>query len=177
MPRLNSSEKRLFIICLILAGTGFFIRIAANPLKEMFTNPDKKIVESRKRLRKNLRTIRENNMVLARYNAYVKDFGQKMTDEQEMSAMISELEGVAEETDILFSEIKSRRVNKVDFYKVFSVSLKMNGNLEQIVHLLYLLQSKPHLFRVDELRLNKQSRRTSLLKARLILSRTVINNR
>ena len=88
--------------------------------------------------------------------------------------MLSDIEKVNEKIDIRISDKKPQKVKTVDLYNQFSVSLTLEGKLEDVAHFVYDLQNKPYLLRVDELRIDKKSIRTSALRCRLVLSRILI---
>ena len=91
-----------------------------------------------------------------------------------MSAILAEIESVAREIDLHITDLKPQKVRKGEFLNNFSVSLSANGRLEEITHFLYILQSSPHLFNIEELAIEKSSAQTQILQTRISLSRILI---
>ena len=109
------------------------------------------------------------------YQKYAQLLKQKRSNEQERASILSEIESVAARIDLRIADRKPKKVREIDFYNNFSVSLTIEGELGNIIHFLYLLQSDPHQFNVDEVRFEKKSRRRSDIKCYLVLSRNLIS--
>ncbi len=174
MLKLQTREKQIFfifgsLILFFLLQRGFL-----TPFLEKSKDVTQKLESQKRRLQKNLNTIKRNKHVTQQYNEIVDTFGQKGSDEKEMSAIIADVEAITKRMNLRFSEMKPQKVAEEEFFKVFSISLKLEGRIEQLTHFLYLLQNTPYFFRVDELRLDKKSQRNSLLNIHLVLSRVLI---
>ena len=93
------------------------------------------------------------------------------TDEQEMSALLSEVESITGDIDIHISDMKPLKVKSIDFYKKFSVELEAEGLLDNLTKFIHTLQSQPHLLKVERIRLERRSMRTEKLKGFLLITR------
>ena len=148
---------------------------AVKPLQEKIVFTETRIDKARMKLRKYKRTIRNARKVSTDYNYYRDTFKQTGKDEQVMSSILSEIEEVARKLDLRISDLKPKRVKKEDLYNRFSVSLTINSEFPDIIKFLYTLQRQPHLFNVEELRFDKQTRRrAATIKTRLVLGKILI---
>ena len=91
-----------------------------------------------------------------------------------MAAILSEIESVANQIKLRIDDMKPQKIKKVGFQNNFPVSLAVDGTLSSIIQFLYTLQNSPHYFDIDELYFEKGAMRTSQVKCRLILSKTLI---
>jgi len=174
MRKLSRREQKIFIVCAVFVGVYGINNVVLKPFKINTNILGQQIKKGENRLKKNLKVVWKYKTVTEEYQEYVKDFKQKMRDEEQMSAIISQLESMTQKNQLQFSEMKPQKISRVDFYKVFPVSLKLDGSLEQVSQFLYALQSAPYYFQVDKLRLEKKSRQQSILKATLVLSKILI---
>ena len=132
------------------------------------------ILTAEKKIQKNLKVIQKAKSYEAKYQSLMENFQQKGSDEQMMSAILSEIESVATDAKIRITDLKPQKVKKMGSYNNFSVSLVLDGQLTPIMDFIYTLQNQPHLFSVEELRLDKKSPNTQDLKGYFVLSRSLI---
>jgi len=174
MRKMTKREQKILMICGVLFVTYVSYNLIWKSFRIKSEIVSQKIRKGEKRLKKNLEIMRHQKVVLEEYSEYVNTFKQEMTDEEQMSSIIAQLEAMTQKHKLPFSEMKPQKVNTVDFYKVFPVSLKMDGNLDQINRFLYDLQKEPYFFHVDKLRLEKKSRQKSFLNVSLVLSKLLL---
>ncbi len=171
---LSAREMRIFVFCLTLivgsAGYHFILR----PLKENIVDLENKIIVHEKRLRKNLGLVKQKASIDTNYSQYAALLKQNASQEQQMALIIDEIGAVANQVQLRVSDIKPKKVRPVDFYNNFTVSLSVEGELKTILHFLYILQSSPHLFAIDELYIEKGTMRSVQVRCRLSLSKALV---
>ena len=133
-----------------------------------------RIQKEERRLNKNLKILQQEKILQTKYGQVLKSFQQEGTEEQVMSALLSEIEAVAGGLPIHLSEMKPQKVKKTEFGNTFSVSLILDGALSPILNFVHTLQSAPHQFEVGELRLEKKFYDSSDLKCYLIINRFLV---
>ena len=172
--RLSPREIGIFVVCatviLIYIGYNFVFRSIRGHLESI----QDKIKVSEKRLKNSLNVIRKEKAIEKEYAKYLSQFKQATSDEQEMASILSEIESVANDIGLHVSDMKPKKVRRIEFYNQFSATLTIEGDLATILHFLYTLQYTPHLFKVDELYLERGVIRTAQVKSRLILSKVLI---
>lgn len=171
---LAKREKQFFCLTLITCFIYIIYMAIYIPFQKKSVSFKEEILDMQRELKKNSNIISQSKRLGKRYSVILAEFKQKGTAEQVMAAMLSDIEKVNEKIDIRISDKKPRKVKTADLYNQFSVSLILEGKLEDVIHFVYDLQSKPYLLRVDELRIDRKSRRTSALRCRLVLSRILI---
>ncbi len=174
MKKLTGREQQIFIVAAVLllvyAGYGVVYRSA----KEKFSALDEQIEAKNFRLEKNQRILNKQKNIERVYQQLIQDNRQTRPDEQEMTGILAEIEAVANEIALPISDMKPQKVRKEDFYNKFSVNLTMEGDLTPILHIVYLLENKPHLFDIDEIRLEKSSAGSGKMKCLLTMSRILV---
>lgn len=174
MRSFSEREKLIGQMCgIVLLGCLFYYAVG-RPLKRIQTDLKEKIDLDERLLKKNIDTIETSYLIPKGYNEYLDLFSQKKSDGQEMSRIILEIEAAASQMNVRLSEIQPHKIQKKDFYNVFSVTLLMEGHLSQITQFIYLLQNRPYLLEVNELRLERESAADPSLQVHMVLSRRLI---
>lgn len=174
MRSLTKRENIILAICL-LAGCAYLLKSFVFTLlaENAATFEDKaKVVE--KRLRNNLKVLAREKAVNNEYNKYLPYFKQETSDEQEMAAILAQIESVSNSLNMRVADMKPNRVKHTDFYNNFTVTLTIEGELPSVLHFLYTLQNPPNLFTTSEIYFERSSVRTSSIKCRLIISKLLI---
>ena len=175
MRRLNKREQAIFVICVLLLSIFVIFNGFMKPLQAKKGFVEEKIAAQKIRLTKNMKAIKEGSALSETYNAYINQYKQAQSNEQVMSALLAEIEEVARELGLNISDLKPNKVRKGEYYNQFSVSVTLDNQFEQIMNLLYTLQSAPHLFDVDEARFDKSSNRNEAnLRANIVFSKILI---
>lgn len=172
--RFSRREITILILCVTVVGFYVGYNFIFKPLKDKGITLSNDIDANQRRLEKNLRMIEQSGSVGKQHAQYAEQLKQKLTEEAQMAAVLSEIEFVAKQIELSIDNMKPNRVRKVDFYNEFSVSLILNGPLESVIHFLYMIENVPHLFSVESMRLEKRSPRQSDIRCQLILSRMFI---
>jgi len=175
MRKFSQRENRIFmltitVVLLYATYNGMF-----KPFKQKMISAKLQTESLERQYSKNLRIIRKAKMITQEYDAYLEEFKQTATNEEVMSSIISEIEATAANLSIQISDLKPMRVKALDFYNHFSVSLKINSELVDIIEFLYVLQDQPHLFDIEELRFVKRTRRKgAVVMTNLVLTKTLV---
>ncbi len=175
MRRFSRREQKIvyFFLATVLIAVVFTWCI--KPLNSKLKNIKQKKHVLQRKITKKTRAMRQSKSVDKNYEKYINDLRQQGTNEEVMSKIVSEIEEVAGDISLRISELKPMRVKKSDFINQFSVSLTIDSNFEEVIEFIHILQSKPHLFNVEELKFNKGSRaKVKSIKSRLVLGKMFI---
>ncbi len=172
LTNLSPRDKNSLIICILAILVGVYYFGVIQPLKGSQTALEEQRSAAQKKFKKEKSLIQESQQMAVAYESYLPLFNQDFSNPEQMSAIVAEIESVAAQINLRFSEIKPGKVRKEDSYNIFSVSLSTEGRFEDMAHFLYLLQSKPHLFQVEDLHMEKNGQ--AFLKTELVVSRLFI---
>lgn len=170
----SSREVKIFVIMMTLSTAFGLYRGLYLPLHEKRESIRARILKTQKVLTQQRRAVQKAKIEDARFEDLLKNFRQVDSDEKVMSAVLSEIEEVANGIGMRIADMKPRKTRSTDFYNQFSVSLALDGPLEDVMRFLYQLESPPHLFYVEEMLLSKISPRGAELRCQLVLSRLMI---
>lgn len=171
---LSQREKSIFGFCLFAVFVYLFYQFVVLPLRHEEVFWRNQIVSMKRQLAKDVRVLQEEDEIHYQYSAYLKSLQQKGTEMQEMASILSEIESVAKKLDLRIEDMKPRRIRQEETYNHFPVSIRIRTTVDFVVRFLYALQTPPHAFYVQELRLEKPSIRQSDLVCEIIVSRILI---
>lgn len=173
--QLSQREQKILIITIGLAVIYLTNTGIIKPLKERIGKIDSQITIEQSRIHKNLRIVNKAKAQDRLYREYENRYKQEKSNEEIMSAMLSDIEQAASDLNLRITDMKPKKVKNEDVYQLFSLSLKIDSHLKDIIRFLYLIQSDPYVFEVETIRFDKGSRKKSKsLKANLILSKIYI---
>ena len=174
MRQFTQREHHILTLSIIAVSLYFFYNIVYKPWRQMLDGYNQEKEKDRRILAKNSKLILQAEGIKDVYEKYFNLFQQKRSEEEQMSTIISQLEAIATEMRLHFSEIKPRKVKKSEFCNIFSVSLAMEGSFPTIVEFLYKLQTQSNLFNIEEIHLEKNLPQDNSLQASLVISRKLI---
>ncbi len=176
-PRhLTKREKNILRVCVALAIVYAGYHGAVNPFKDQMSVMDEKIDAQQKQLNENLRLIRRAGALKNRYQFYLQRFKQDKGNEQLVSLILEEIERAADDLNLRIANLKPEGVKKEEFFNRFSVSLTIESDFAGIIHFLHILQGEPHLFSVEQMRLEKGVQRNSpTIKSQITLGKIFIS--
>ena len=167
-------QKIVLIFLLAIIGNGSYYGLI-RPLNEKIASLDTEIAKKKKKLKNNLGVIKKSQGVDKEYATLIEQFQQTKSNEQVMSAIIAEIEGVAGELQLQISDLKPKRVKREDTNNRFSVSLDIDSQFVDIIQFLHKLQSQPHYFAVEEAHFDNSFRgKNTSMKIQLVLSKVLI---
>ncbi|MDD3374459.1 MAG: type 4a pilus biogenesis protein PilO [Candidatus Omnitrophica bacterium] len=175
VKRLSKRESQIFILCILVFLIYIGFQFVYKPIKSQEDLFEKKISVIKKKIKKNLNILKEEGVVKIAYDQYLEAFAQKLSDQQEMSRISSEIEAVAKEADIKIIDMKPQRIREESFFKNFSLTVQTEGTMNLIMKFLYFLEQKPHHFQIEEVRLEKRSIRSQDIRCEIVASRILLD--
>jgi Tfp pilus assembly protein PilO len=175
MKKLSGREKNILIITLVLVGVFGAINGVYRPVVQKLALLDIQIEAKQNKILKYRKELRDANLVKQDTAVVVAQFKQEGSDEEVLSGMISEVEKLAKGMDLSISDLKPSTAKKGQFIQFFRISLSLNSSFEDLMKFIYLAQDAEHGFNLDDLRIEKGSRRNSeTVRVRLVLAKQFV---
>jgi len=167
-------ERNILIIILSVLLVFAIYSLIFQPLIERLSFLNNEIESKELKLRKNQKILNLEKSASLDYKKYEQYLKQNASEEQAMASLLSEIESVAHQVNIQVNDMKPRKVKRIDFYNNFAVEIDTEGRLSDILKFVYTLQNSPHLLKAENVRLEKQSSASSLLKGYLLVTKILI---
>ncbi|MBU0469600.1 MAG: type 4a pilus biogenesis protein PilO [Candidatus Omnitrophica bacterium] len=172
---LTKREVNIFVLCILLVLIYIGYNTVINSLRKRISIVESSIQEEKNQLSKSLKILDKQKHYKGQYVTYLSKLRQEQNNDEVMSSILSEIQQVGGRLNLGISDLKPKKVKKEQYFNRFSVSLTIESEFLDIISFIYTLQSKPHLFKVEEFRFDKGSlRQGKILKTQLILSRILI---
>ncbi len=173
--RLTEREQKIFAVCVVLGIIYLGYNFVYKPMTGGKNVLQQKIDKAKKKLLKGERVLIEAQAVDGIYNQYVGELKQTDGNEQTIARLISDIEKEASLVGLTISDLKPKPVKQEKNFNYFSVSLSMEGPWTDILKLIHALQSRPYIFKVEEMNLDRASQRNSVsVRAYLVLGKAYI---
>ena len=149
----------------------FVDRLVLNPMTVKLRRMSREIALNEKKLDQDLRNMQNKDLIESEYEKY-KDFVKRISvsDEENVSNMLSEIEGLARTAGVNLVDIKPQVPKEVDFYKEYAAEVTIEGQMEQIVVFLHKLNSSAQLLRAVKVRLGLKQKDSSAVKASMLVT-------
>jgi hypothetical protein len=171
ISKLSKKEKVGLAAAAIVVSVVMIDRLVVSPIGERFQRLGREIELSEKKLVLDLRNISNKELISGEYDKY-RNYVKRSasSDEEEVAAVLAEIEGLARRSDINLADIKPQQAKQTDFYREYYVEIEAEGAMEHIIVFLHNLNSSPQLLRAVKLRMGLKDRESSIVKASIMVS-------
>lgn len=173
-----SKREKLFLY----SAAGFiflslFYNFAVKPLVTEWNRANDEILEKEIILKRNIRYLQQRDSVTntyLRYAKYLRKKDSKVSDEEEIAALLNEVERIARGSSVHITDIKPRPVKELLFCKKYFLEMDCEATMEKYVEFIYGLHQSLQLIRVERLKLAFQDKGKPLLKAHIFITKVAI---
>jgi Tfp pilus assembly protein PilO len=169
--KLSKKEKIGLVVAGIIVLAVLVDRAVIAPMGAKLRRVEQEIAFREKKLNHDLRNIHNKDFIEREYKRY-KEFLKKnsASDEENVSNMLAEIEGVARTTGVDLVDVKPQASKQVDFYKEYAAEVTIEGRMDQVVAFLHKLNSSSQLLRAVKVHLGMAQKGTSAVKASLLVT-------
>jgi len=175
LPKLSKREKQIGFISLVLVTFIFFDKVVFGPVRSRLKNLNGQIVIQAKKLAKSRIILFQEDLIIEEYEKYAQDIKQINSNEEEIAALLSVIERMANDSFVSIVDMKpsSTEINK--FYKKYVVRIEAEAKIGYLADLIYQLEKSPRLLRVTELRLSPKKKDSSALRIYITIVQVLLS--
>jgi hypothetical protein len=162
---------------------------------KIWADLDKQILTKEIRLKKNLQTISQREIIESKYNRYLSLIPAEGPDEKKVAGLLSEIEKTASDIAVQINEMKPRPVRNIKYsqedkisngarqikesevYRKFTVELEAEASMANLIKFIYDLESQPRFLRVEKLQLNVKGAQSNILKCHLLITQISVDRK
>ena len=175
LDKLNKREKTLLFavggLLLVWVAYGMIIE----PFRNSWMRLGKDVEIAKIELQRKIKILNQREQVIAGYDKHLSSFTAMQSDEEEMAMILNDIEAQAGKSYVRIVNMKPRRVEKNDFYRVFYVDLDTEASMPNILKFIKALKDSRLTLCVEQLSLNSRAREPSILSGTMTISRFAIN--
>jgi Tfp pilus assembly protein PilO len=173
LENLSRREKMLLYISAAIISLSLTFNFVFKPASVKWRRLNRQIINKEIELKRNIKYIRQKKEIASiyqRYTGYIKRAG---TNETEMSALLNDVEKVASTSGIHIANIRPKPAKDLQFFRKYILELNCEATMSDYIGFIYNLQTSGQLIRVEQLKLTSQGKNSSLLRARMIITKVL----
>lgn len=168
---ISKREKTFFTIALSIISLGILYAFVIEPLYKAYSRLNQEINIKQVKLGKNLKLIKEKDIVTEEFKKYSQQLKTKGSDEEEMAVVLSEIEKIGKATGVYLSDVKPQKIKDMDFYKIMLVEIKFQADMQTLSKFIYELGNSVLLLKVSRLQVNSKGGDSSLVEGAIEVSK------
>lgn len=172
IPNLSKREKLILYSCIGIIVLSILYAFILEPFVSMWSELNREIESARLKLRKSTEIVKRRLEIAERYknlSGYIK--AQRGSDEEEIAQLLSEIEKLANTSNIRITDIKPKAARISGYHKIYVVEVESEGNISTFTKFIYEIQNSPQLLKVKKLSLNMKGITDNLLKADIVITK------
>ncbi|NQT00154.1 MAG: type 4a pilus biogenesis protein PilO [Candidatus Omnitrophica bacterium] len=163
--------KIMVYVTAALLLIGIAGNFAIRPLAGQWQRLNSQIINKQQELSKNLKLLSQKDNIKVSF-ATLDDYTSKREPgEHELSALLSNVEKQATTSGIHILNLRPRPEKDSKLYKKYILEMNCTATMEEFIDFIYNLQQSVELIRVEKLKLVSQGKRSSALKAYLLITK------
>lgn len=175
ISKFSSRERALVIATILILFSTVSYGFIIEPLLRAYSDLSYRIATDAKKLEKNQRLIHMKDAIIAEYERYSKILRPTGSDEEEIASMLKVIEATARNDNVYILNIRPQPLKDEELYKIFSLELSAEAEIERLVRFIYDLQTGTDLLRVRRLTISAGSAKSGQLKALMIITKPAIH--
>lgn len=168
-------EKRLVVITLALASLSIGYIFILEPFYKKYVGLNQEIQMKQIRLAKSLRLVREKDAITREYKKYSRLLITSGSQEEEMAAVLGEIENTGKTAGIYLNDVKPQRVKDMDFYRELVVEIKFQATMQTLAQFIYNLENSASLLKVKRLQINIKGGGSASIEGNLQISKIALS--
>lgn len=172
--KLSKQEKIIFYVATAFVILAIMDRLVFNVIFSRMESIDGDIKSQELLIKKDLKLLSQKDLILKLDKQYSKYSVKAKSTEEEISAILKEIETLAAKSQIVLIEVKP--TNSVDekHIKKYSITLSCEGTMEQLASFISYIENSTELFAVDNYSLTSKDREKGILRCNMTISKIVI---
>jgi len=107
-------------------------------------------------------------------DAYAREISRQGSDQEEQSFLLQEVERLSRDLPIRIRGMRPLPPQDMGFYKRYAVSLEIEGNVENVLRFLHMIESSTKLLKVERVQLSADGKDRGALLSSMLVSRPAV---
>jgi len=172
--KLSNKERIGLSFAFVFMFVACLDRLIISPIREQFQHIDKAIKISEKQLGHDLRNVHLKEQIEKEFEKFAEYVKRSGSDEEEVAKLLGEIESLARQSNVYLIDVKPQTLQKVDFYKQYSVEIELEGKMSDLMAFLHRINTSTQLLRAEKLRLNSTEEGGKTLKSSVLITKVLV---
>ena len=149
-------------------------RVMLGPVLSKMKSLDQQVSDKETAIKNKLRIVSQKDKIMKEIQKYETYSMEGKSQEEEVTALLKEIEIFASKSSVYLIDVKPRGVKDGEYYKEYMIDLNCEAQMEQIIAFMYLIESSPKIFNINDYVITPKSKESSILSCRMIISKIVV---
>ena len=174
LSRLSNREKIIFYITAFIVSFMLLDRLIISPVFYKMHSLDKEAQEKIAGIKRSLYLLAYKDRIEKEVNHYKQFISSSKTEEEEMTAMLKDIETIANKATVYLIDMKPAGFRDRKFYREVMVKLNCEAMMEKITEFMYNIESSSGLFTITKYQLSPKSKDSSVARCSVSISKLII---
>lgn len=171
---LTKRERLIFYLTLSTICSSLVFNHIFKPLVNKFNFLNQEILTYKIKLAKAFRLLGESEGVKAKYAQVSSMVKEKVSEEELLASILSELENLAKLSGLRITDIRPQSPKALRTHKEFLIEVRQEGQIQAHLRFIYELENSQQLLRIKKLQLNPKT--DGQLEGNLLISKICLPN-
>jgi len=174
ISRLSRREKIILYITAVVLALLILMKLIVEPIYSNIKSLDREIVDRESQIKSDMKIVARKDRIRAETKTYTSYVTVPASEDEAMTALLKEIEGLANKSQVYVVDIKPGGVREADSAKKYMVSITCEGKMEQITDFLYAIESSNKLFKVERYQISPKSAESTTAQVSMTISQAVV---
>ncbi len=174
LTHMSKREKIIFYCALIFLSVTVADRFIISPIFHKMQTLNKETNETKTAIRKDLHILVHKDRILSDSKKHKNLLSSLMSDEEEMTSILKEIENLANKSGIYLVDMKPGGLADIEVSKKYTVNLNCEAQMEQLMEFMYSVEKSDKLLTIERYQISPKSRDSSVARCRMTISKVVM---
>lgn len=174
LSHLSKREKLVLYCAVFFISLTVIDRLVISPISHKLKSLDDEIKEREQAIIQAMRIVSQKERIQAASSAYSSFSTGRRSDEEEMTSLLKEIEGMANKSSVYLLDLKPAGVKGSGVSKKYSITLNCEAQMEQLVDFMYAIENSSKLLTIEKYQISPKARESTVAKCSMSLSKLSI---
>ena len=173
--KLSKKERRVLFVALLAAGFAFVDRVIVLPVATTLSDLNHNIHEQETSIKKSMTMLLHKDSIISDSREYMAYSVEAKNAEEEMVALLKEVESVAEKSGVALIYVKPGTVKEESGIKKYYANLECEAPMEQVATFFHDIESSNQLVKIEKYQIQPKSKESSIARCTVSVYKTVLS--
>jgi Tfp pilus assembly protein PilO len=172
--RFSQRERTVLFFAAAAVSLLLIDRVIVGPVVSKIESLTDQIDEKKVDVERDLRILSYRDRIIserARYDAFLTTI---RPEQEEITALLKEVEGLASESGIYLVDMKPRKIEDLGPSKKFVISLTCEAQMTQVIDFMYNIENSETLLTIEQYDISPKAKGSSIAKCTLSIAKLII---
>ena len=174
VKRLSKKERILFYIAVIFVSLALLVRVIIYPAFGKMSSLNENIEDMKLLIEKNKRFLSHRDEIASLSSQLASYLGEEGSPEEELTLFLELIDNIADESEVHLLSRTPEGFKTEELKKIYSIRLRCEGTMRQIVEFIYNIENSQKLLNVDRYIITPKEEGSTTADCRMFVSKVSI---